>query len=211
MILTSKNGKKWISRAMDKLHAYLNRAPILVSDITGTEGCIDGVFIIPENTKTKMFFPFDYDEDPKIWVHNIKEKLLEFYPRIVENVYKTVATSPKERAIFLERGGTLDEVPAERKEIIEQRLWRIDKIQVYKDIFILQLEGTRTADALSWGMDEPSATIQNRYKYQGGSSVFFLNKYRNNDFQNLVDAGEAFFNNSIFIDEVQQQSQQKHS
>ena len=70
MRLNSKNGKKWISDSIDKLHAYLDRAPILVSDIVGTENCVDGVYIIHEETKTKLFFPFDYDVEPKVWIHS---------------------------------------------------------------------------------------------------------------------------------------------
>ena len=207
MILDSKNGKKWISNAMDKLHAYLNRAPILVSDITGTENCVDGVHIIHESTKTKMFFPFpspEFDEDPKIWVHNIKDNLLQFYPRIIENVVEKRAMSPTEMALFVEHGGDYKNVPTETEEVILQKLWRIDKVQVYKDIFILQLEATRTSKDAPWQHVDECVPVQNRYKFQGGSSVFFLNKYRNLGFTNQVEAGKDFFENSIFIDELQQ-------
>lgn len=204
MILDSKNGKKWISNAMDKLHAYLNRAPILVSDITGTEKCVDGVFIIHESSKTKKFFPFDYDEDPKIWVHGIKTQLLEFYPRIIEDVTESRALTSMEMAMFVENGGSISDMPSTKEDVIMQKLWRIDKVQVYKDIFILQLEATKKKGDPAWIPVEGPDPIQNRYKFQGGSSVFFLNKYRNNDFKDQEEAGKDFFENSIFIDELQQ-------
>lgn len=207
MILDSKNGKKWISSAMDKLHAYLNRAPILVSDITGTENCVDGVHIIHESSKTKKFFPFpspEFDEDPKIWVHNIKDNLLEFYPRIIENVVEKRAMSSSEMALYIEKSGDYENVPTEKEEVVLQKLWRIDKVQVYKDIFILQLEAIRDNKESVWKRVDDSTPIQNRYKFQGGSSVFFLNKYRNEGFSNQIEAGKEFFENSIFIDELQQ-------
>ena len=137
MRLSSKNGKKWISDSIDKLHAYLDRAPVLVSDVVGTENCVDGVFIIHEETKTKLFFPFDYDTEPKIWVHDIKEKLIQFYPRIIENITEERASTSAEMAEFVLNGGDPSKVPVTTKETKQQKLWRIDKVQHYKDIFIL--------------------------------------------------------------------------
>lgn len=202
MILESKNGKKWISQAIDKLHAYLNRAPILVSDITGTENCVDGVFIVHDGSKTKKFFPFDFNEDPKVWVHKIKEAFLDLYPRVVENIYEKKALTPIEMALFIEKGGDPMNVPTIKNEITSQKLWRIDKVQVYKDIFILQLEGTKTPKDTEWAKVDQETPIQSRYKFQGGSSVIYLTKYRNNEFANIEEAGKEFFENSIFIDEL---------
>jgi hypothetical protein len=200
MRLSSKNGKKWISDSIDKLHAYLDRAPILVSDVVGTENCVDGVFIIHEETKTKLFFPFDYDTEPKIWVHDIKEKLIQFYPRIIENITEERASTSAEMAEFVLNGGDPSKVPVTTKETKQQKLWRIDKVQLYKDIFILQLEGVRNIGETDW--DYNITPTQNRFKFQGGCSVMYLTKYRNKDFNNLIDAGEYFFSNSIFIDEL---------
>jgi hypothetical protein len=200
MILESKNGKRWISQAMDKLHAYLMRAPILVTDITGTEKCVDGVFIVHDGTKTKKFFPFDYDEDPKVWVHNIKNSLLDLYPEVIENITIERPLTPHEMAIYIEQGGDPEKVPTSKKEVSAQRLWRIDKVQVYKDIFILELLGERSSKNEDFNRNVEH--IQNRYKFQGGSSVIFLNKYRNNDFANNEEAGKNFFESSMFIDEL---------
>lgn len=200
MRLSSKNGKKWISDSIDKLHAYLDRAPVLVSDVVGTENCVDGVFIIHEETKTKLFFPFDYDTEPKIWVHDIKEKLIQFYPRIIENITEERASTSAEMAEFVLNGGDPSKVPVTTKETKQQKLWRIDKVQLYKDIFILQLEGVRNIGETDW--DYNITPTQNRFKFQGGCSVMYLTKYRNKDFNNLIDAGEYFFSNSIFIDEL---------
>lgn len=202
MRLTSKNGKKWISDSIDKLHAYLDRAPILVSDIISTENCVDGVYIIHEETKQKFFFPFDYDSEPKIWVHNIKEKLMPLYPRIIENICEERASTPAEMAEFVLQGGDPSKVPVLTKDTKSQKLWRIDKVQLYKDIFILQLEGTRELGEEVWKTDVTPA--QHRFKFQGGCSVLYLTKYRNKEFANQIEAGKYFFDNSIFIDELQQ-------
>ena len=202
MRLSSKNGKKWISDSIDKLHAYLDRAPILVSDIVGTENCVDGVYIVHEETKTKLFFPFDYDIEPKIWVHNIKDKLIQFYPKIIENIYEERAATSVEMADFVLNGGKITDVPVLAKDFKYQKLWRIDKVQLYKDIFILQLIGTRKAGEINWSPVEEAT--QNRYKFQGGCSVMYLTKDRNKDFNNEIEAGDYFFENSIFIDELPQ-------
>lgn len=201
MRLSSKNGKLWISTAIDKLHKYLDRAPVLVSDTTSTQCCVDGVVIIHEMSKTVMFFPFDYDLDPKIWVHNIKEKLLPFYPCIIENVVKERATTSEEMADFVLKGGDPENVPIMTQEITMQKLWRIDKVQLHKDFFILQLIGTRKIDEEEWTPCE--SAVQNRFKFSGGCSVIYLSKYRNGDFANQVEAGQYFFDNAIFIDELE--------
>ena len=200
MIAESKNGRKWVAQAMDKLHSYLSRAPIIVTDITSTNG--DGVYILHDDSKTKEFFQFDIDEEAKVWVHQIKEKLLFLYPRIIENVSTTIPTTSMDKAMFLEKGGKLNEVPATKDILTCQRLWRVDKVQLYKNIFILQLEGTRENPEGDWNRDVGKIPIQNRYKYQS-ASVFFLSKYRNNEFKDEEEAGKFFFDNSIFIDEVQ--------
>ena len=62
MRLTSKNGKEWISKSIDKLHNYLDRAPVLVSDIVGTENCKDGVFIM---SSTQLNGDYQESETPE--------------------------------------------------------------------------------------------------------------------------------------------------
>ena len=103
-------------------------------------------------------------------------------------------------AEFVLNGGDPSKVPVTTKETKQQKLWRIDKVQLYKDIFILQLEGIRNIGETDW--DYNITPTQNRFKFQGGCSVMYLTKYRNKDFNNLIDAGEYFFSNSIFIDEL---------
>lgn len=197
------NGNEWIRKALEKMKAFLDRSPILVTEIIGTQDCKDGVFIIPEGyaqtniEPVKLFFPFDYDIEPKVWVHNIREAIIPYYPRIIESIYDNVQLTPKEMAIKAENGADISSIPKFEKRLIKRNCWRIDKILCFKDIFILTLEGTSDSE----GNFTPCEPKMSRYKYQG-SSVIYLNKLRNHEFKNFDDASKEFFNRAIFIDEV---------
>lgn len=196
------NGNEWTRKALEKMKAFLDRTPILITEIIGTQDCKDGVFIIPEGAindsleEVKLFFPFDYDMEPKTWVHNIREAIIPYYPRIVEPIYENVELTPKEMAIKAEEGVDISSIPKFEKRLIKRNCWRIDKILCFKDIFILTLEGTDSKDGFI--SCEPKMV---RYKYQG-SSVIYLNKLRNREFKNYDEASKEFFNRAIFIDEV---------
>lgn len=196
------NGNEWTRKALEKMKAFLDRTPILITEIIGTQDCKDGVFIIPEGAvndsleEVKLFFPFDYDMEPKTWVHNIREAIIPYYPRIVEPIYENVELTPKEMAIKAEEGVDISSIPKFEKRLIKRNCWRIDKILCFKDIFILTLEGTDSKDGFT--SCEPKMV---RYKYQG-SSVIYLNKLRNQEFKNYDEASKEFFNRAIFIDEV---------
>lgn len=197
------NGNEWIRKTLEKMKAFLDRTPILVTEIIGTKDCKDGVYIIPEGAvndsheQVKLFFPFDYDIEPKAWVHNIREAIIPYYPHIVEPIYENVELTPKEMAIKAEEGVDISSIPKFEKRLVKRNCWRIDKILCFKDIFILTLEGTSD----SKGMFTPCEPKMVRYKYQG-SSVIYLNKLRNQEFKNYDEASKEFFNRAIFIDEV---------
>ena len=111
------NGNEWIRKTLEKMKAFLDRTPILVTEIIGTKDCKDGVFIIPEGAvddsheQVKLFFPFDYDIEPKSWVHNIREAIIPYYPHIVEPIYENVELTPKEMAIKAEEGVDISSIP----------------------------------------------------------------------------------------------------
>lgn len=198
------NGNEWTRKALEKMKAFLDRTPILITEIIGTQDCKDGVFIIPEGAinpdtleQVKLFFPFDYDMEPKSWVHNIREAIVPYYPRIVEPIYENVELTPKEMAIKAEEGADISSIPKFEKRLVKRNCWRIDKILCFKDIFILTQEGI-TDSSGKFTSCEPKMV---RYKYQG-SSVIFLNKLRNKEFKDYNEASKEFFNRAIFIDEV---------
>ncbi len=197
------NGNEWTRKALEKMKAFLDRAPILITEIIGTQDCKDGVFILPEGAKNpetseqlKIFFPFDYDIDPKAWVFKIRESIIPYYPRIIESIYDNVQLTPKEMAIKAEEGVDISSIPKFEKRLIKKNCWRIDKILCFRDIFILTLEGT-----IDNGVFSPCEPKMVRYKYQG-SSVIYLNKLRNQEFKDFEEASKEFFNRATFIDEV---------
>lgn len=196
------NGNEWTRKALEKMKAFLDRTPILITEVIGTQDCKDGVFILPDGVTDnfgkplKIFFPFDYDMEPKSWVHNIRQSIIAYYPRIVESIYDNVELTPKEMAMKAEEGLDISSIPKFEKRLVKQNCWRIDKILCFKDIFILTLEGTRVN-----GEFTPCEPQMARYKYQG-SSVIFLSKLRNGEFKNWDAASKEFFSRATFIDEV---------
>lgn len=196
MLNKSINGHTWVAEALDKLKAYLTRAPIIVSDITNA----DGVFIVVNEKKQKEYFPYDYDVDPKVWVHSIKEWLVNFYPRLVEEVTTTVALTATEKAIWLEEhpGKKTDDIPEFKDVVIQQNSWRIDKVLSFRDIFLLYKEG-EIKDGNFVPTDKP---IMRRFKYTG-ISVLFLKKYRSSNYEDLPVLSKEFFENAIPLDDVE--------
>lgn len=201
MIDKSVNGKKWISTSIEKLKAYLTRAPIMVSNVIGTQDCQDGVFIIMDSLKKKLFFPFDYEMEPKAWVHNIKENLVGFYPRLIENITEEHILSPEEQALVVEKTNDLNNVPDIGYKIVRQNCWRIDKVLCYRDIFILYLEGSISNPDHNGEFTPATEPKMRRYKY-AGSSVLLLKKYRQGNFGDVSEFSKDFFENSIPLDDV---------
>lgn len=199
MLNKSVNGHKWVSVALDKLKAYLGRAPIVVSDITGTKDGLDGVFIVINEQKKKNFFPYEYEKDPKAWVHDIKAWLVNFYPRLIETIKSPVALTPEEKAIYVEKTGDIDNVPNFKEEVIQRNSWRIDKILSYRDIFLLLKEGEIDKTDKFIPTEKP---IMRRFKYTG-SSILFLKKYRSSTYEDLPKLSQEFFENAIPLDDVE--------
>ena len=199
MLNKSVNGHKWVSGALDKLKAYLGRAPIVVSDITGTVDGQDGVFIVINEQKKKQFFPYEYETDPKVWVHKIKTWLMNYYPRLIEEIKATVALTADEKALIVEKTGNLDNLPEFKEEIVQRNSWRIDKILAYRDIFLLLKEGEIDKAGNFVPSEQP---IMRRFKYTG-SSILFLKKYRSSEYKDLADLSKEFFENAIPLDDVE--------
>lgn len=198
MLNKSVNGHKWVSIALDKLKAYLGRAPIIVSDITGTVNGQDGIFIILNDQKKKNFFPYEYEMEPKVWVHNIKNWLVNYYPRLIETITAPVELTPDEKALIVEKTGSLDNIPDYQNKIVQSNSWRIDKILAHRDIFLLMKEG----EISSTGDFVPAQNpIMRRFKYTG-STILFLKKYRSSTYKDLDEISKDFFENAIPLDDV---------
>lgn len=204
MLDKSTNGKRWISQSLEKLKKYLTRAPILVSDIIGTQNCQDGVFIVIDSIKKKIFFPFDFEKEPKVWVHDIKSNLIQYYPRLVEDITEIHKLTPDEQVMIIEKQGNIDNIPLTEERVIKKNCWRMDKVLCYRDIFILYLEGT--FDVATNKYTESETPIMRRFKYTG-SSVLFLKNQRKimamGDKELLAELSKDFFDNSLPLDDVE--------
>lgn len=193
MIVEKINGDKWKQQTMKKLLSFCEKSPCVLGIRTATYQGQDGVFIIHKNSGAEYFFPWKYDEDPKIFIHNIKEFIKpKHYPILIENEYEDHQLTAEELANMVQNGTSITDLPKYEKRVKSRKMWRIDKVILWKDCVILE--------PVSINGEEVPKT-QFRYKYNK-SLVVFLKKYRNGEFSSLEEAGDDFFNNSLMINEI---------
>ena len=183
--------KDWEKDVVKKLTSYSKKAPVLVSMETGMNDGVAGIYVTHVNSDTKYFFAWDYKQEPKSFVHQVKEVLFsKHYPRLVETVYEKKELTLRDVAIALEK--RRDPKKLELKKI-GTRMYVLDKVILWKNVVMLRLE-TSTIKS-----DEVGAVY--RYKY-GGSLVYYLRKYRTGKFRTLEEASDAFFTNALYIDKL---------
>ncbi len=161
------------------------KAPILISFNT-TPTCVQ---VIDESNDTVYEFPWDYTLTVKEFIHAIKEVLVKAcYPVIIKTEKEEKPLSIEEQTRLIERGMPLDDVPT-KKTIQTQINYLIDKVIVYRDIFLLK---------------EIDTGKVSRYKLNK-SSIFFLKKIRNGTFT-PEEAGNFFFDKAELLNEVEDNS-----
>jgi hypothetical protein len=140
----------------------------------------------------QYFFPWDFNVEPKDFIHNIKSFLeKKHYPILIETITEEHKLTKEELALMVEEGKSIQELPQYEKRIKEKKLWRIDKVILWKDIVILVQ------------IDNKGNTISNQYRYKYNKNlVIFLKKYRSGEYADLEEAGNEFFNNSILVNEI---------
>lgn len=192
MIAETINGEKWKQTAVKKLISFCEKCPCLLSIKTAVHKGDDGVFVIHKNTGMQYFFPWDYNLDPKDFIHNIKVFLeKKHYPILIETITEEHKLSKEELALMVEEGRSINDLPQYEERVKEKILWRIDKVILWKDIVILVK------------IDNKNNEISNQYRYKYNKSlVIFLKKYRSGDFKTLEEAGDDFFKNSILVNEI---------
>ena len=82
MVVNSINERKWVSTALNKLTNFLKRAPLWTVKKNSERDF--GVYIKFDD-KT-LFYPYDCSQDVKNWIHHIKEDLVKYYPRLIEDI-----------------------------------------------------------------------------------------------------------------------------
>jgi len=192
MIAENINGDKWKQTTVKKLLSFCEKCPCVLSIKTAVHQGEDGVFVIHKNTGMQYFFPWDYSVEPKDFIHSIKSFLeKKHYPILIETITEEHKLTKEELALMVEEGKSIQELPQYEKRIKEKKLWRIDKVILWKDIVILVQ------------IDNKGNTISNQYRYKYNKNlVIFLKKYRSGEYADLEEAGNEFFNNSILVNEI---------
>ena len=196
MIAENFNGDKWKQTTMKKLISFCEKCPCVLAIRTASQNGQDGVFIIHKNTGLEYFFPRDFTKDPQVFIHDIKEHIKpRHYPLLIETEYEDHQLTPQELATMVECGKSIKELPKYERRIKSQKLWRIDKVILWKNIVSME--------RVPMKKDEVVPTSQFRFKYNK-NLVIFLKKYRSGEFKDLQEAGDAFFNenSSILINEI---------
>ena len=196
MIAENFNGDKWKQITMKKLISFCEKCPCVLATRTAVYNGQDGVFIIHKNTGKEYFFPWDFTKDPQVFIHDIKQFIKpRHYPLLIETEYEEHQLTPQELATMVESGMSVKELPKYERRIKDQKLWRIDKVILWKNILIMERVPMKDGETVP--------TSQFRFKYNK-NLVVFLKKYRSGEFASLQEAGDVFFNenNSMLINEI---------
>lgn len=185
MIHEKIDSEKYKAELIKKLSNFCEKAPVLLSFVTSDAG----VTIIHTNSDKRYEFAWDFTTPVKSFIHDIKQVLVEnHYPRLVQTIEEEVPVTPKEQAKMLEEGAEADDLPT-TKTVVRKKMWRIDRVIVWRDIFILVDEETNE---------------QYRYKMHK-SCVFFLKNYRSGKYT-LETAADYFFRNSMLLNKIEPHS-----
>lgn len=178
MLQNKIDSERYKAEFVKKFSNFCEKSPVLLSFVMSDTGAS----VIHANTGKRYEFAWDYSIPVKYFIHSIKEVLVaNHYPRMIETITEQIPLTANEQAEYFEQG---QEIPAAR-EVTRQRVWRIDRVIVFKDVFILVDEGTGE---------------QYRYKLNK-SCVFFLKNYRSGKYT-LESAWEYFVRNSVLLNKI---------
>lgn len=182
MLVDKNDSQTYIRDFQKRFNNFAEKAPLRLSYSISPQG-----ISVIEETKPDVVYQFDWDftEPVKSFIHGIKEVLSQkLYPRIVQILEEEKPVSEEEAAYLIAKGTPVDDVPSVK---IEQTIipYMIDKVIVFKDVFILK--NLDTGELF-------------RYKLNK-SSVFFLKKIRSGLSQE--QAGDYFFKNAVLLNKIE--------
>lgn len=182
MLCEKNDSQSYIRDFQKRFNNFAEKAPILISYSISPEG----VSVIDEGKNTVYKFDWDYTIPVKSFIHGIKEVLSEkAYPIIGQTIEKHIPLTDEQVVKLMEKGIEASKIP----ETVIQKTstkYLIDKVIVFKDIFILKNLNTGEL-----------------YRYKlNKSSVFFLKKLRAEK-MDIHEAGNYFFNNSVLLNKIE--------
>ena len=182
MILQKVDSEEYKESFINKFTNFADKAPIVISFATDDLG----VSVIHENSGKKYFYPWDFVVPIKSFIHDIKRDLsYNHYPRISRTLKIERPLTADEHAELIAKGANLDSLPTTVIEDVHE-VYRIDKILVMKDEFIIVNEETNE-----------------QYCYKmNGSAFSYLRSYRSGEFKSTEDAGDVFFKKCVLINKL---------
>lgn len=182
MILQKVDSEEYKESFINKFTNFADKAPIVISFATDDLG----VSVIHENSGKKYFYPWDFVVPIKSFIHDIKRDLsYNHYPRISRVMKVQRLLSADEQADLIAKGQSLDEIPQTAVEDAEE-IYRIDKILVMKDEFIIVNE--KTLEQYCYKMN--------------GSAFSYLRSYRSGEFSSIKEAGDVFFKKCVLVNKL---------
>lgn len=182
MLYNKHDTKTYEKEFMKRFTNFSDKSPMLVS-FSVTPTCVQ---IVDENTDTVYEFKWDYTLSVKEFIHIIKEKLsTACYPEIVKTIKEELPLDSSEQAKLIEKGMDINNLPL-TKVITHKKSYIIDKVIIYRDIFILK---------------EKETNKLSRYQLNK-SAVLFLKKMRSGVISK-EDAGNFFFENSVHLNDIE--------
>lgn len=182
MVLNKIDSKEYKGLFIEKFTNFAEKSPVVISFATDDIG----VTVVHENSGKKYFYPWDYITPVKMFIHEIKKDLISnHYPRISREVEVERELTPEEQATYIAKGVSLDDVPTTIIEKVTE-LYRIDKIIVMKDEFVIVNE----------------KTLQQYCYHMKNSAFSYLRNYRTGKFGDIEEAGRVFFQNCTLVKEL---------
>lgn len=179
MLFDKTNTHKYRAEFNSRFSNFCHKAPLLLSFALDEKE----VKVIDEATSMVYSFSWDITIPVKKFIYQIKETLIKngCYPVIIKTTKSERDPTPEEIAEEMADGIPLEETTI-KIEITEQKKYLIDKVVIFKDIFILR--DLETEDLCQFKLER--------------KSVLFLRKLRTNKMTE-EEAGEFFFKEAKFI------------
>lgn len=182
MLYSKSDSNQYVWEFKRRFTNFCEKCPLLLS-FTTTPG---GIQLIDETLNDIYEISWDFSIPVKSFIFGIKNLLItnNRYPVIHEVIEKEIPISSEEQIQMAISGTPIETIPIKTyKKYITP--YRIDKLIVFKDIFIL--ENLNTGERSRWHLKK--------------SSIFFLKKMRQGKLTK-EEAGTYFFNNAELMNVI---------